>query len=150
MQLLEGFRVAAYALRANKLRSFLTTLGIVIGVAAVIAVVSIVQGLQFLIVGELQEVGATYLRVLPAVRFVAQRSLRSVPGFADFSHDFLGTPAQRQQAQSLARARLLQAPAQLAGSASPDLPLDADGLIEAAHLTEWLAARDLRPVRIAE
>ncbi|MGH9360327.1 MAG: ABC transporter permease, partial [Thermoanaerobaculia bacterium] len=56
MQLLEGFRVAAYALRANKLRSFLTTLGIVIGVAAVIAVVSIVQGLQFLIVGELQKV----------------------------------------------------------------------------------------------
>ncbi len=71
MQLLEGFRVAAYALRANKLRSFLTTLGIVIGVAAVIAVVSIVQGLQFLIVGELQKVGATYLRVLPAVRFAA-------------------------------------------------------------------------------
>ncbi len=71
MQLLEGFRVAAYALRANKLRSFLTTLGIVIGVAAVIAVVSIVQGLQFLIVGELQEVGATYLRVLSAVRFTA-------------------------------------------------------------------------------
>jgi len=71
MQLFEGFRVAAGALRANKLRSFLTTLGIVIGVAAVIAVVSIVQGLQFLIVGELQKVGATYLRVLSAVRFTA-------------------------------------------------------------------------------
>jgi len=71
MQLFEGFRVAAGALRANKLRSFLTTLGIVIGVAAVIAVVSIVQGLQFLIVGQLQEVGATYLRVLPAIRFAA-------------------------------------------------------------------------------
>ncbi len=71
MQLLEGFRVAGGALRANKMRSFLTTLGIVIGVAAVIAVVSIVQGLQFLIVGQLQDVGATYLRVLPEVRFAA-------------------------------------------------------------------------------
>ena len=69
MQLFEGFRVAAGALRANKMRSFLTTLGIVIGVAAVIAVVSIVQGLQFLIVGQLQDVGTTYLRVLPDIRF---------------------------------------------------------------------------------
>jgi putative ABC transport system permease protein len=69
MQLFEGFRVAGGALRANKMRSFLTTLGIVIGVAAVIAVVSIVQGLQFLIVGQLQDFGATYLRVLPEVRF---------------------------------------------------------------------------------
>ena len=36
------------------MRSVLTTLGIVIGVAAVIAVVSIVQGLQFLITDQLQ------------------------------------------------------------------------------------------------
>jgi len=68
---LESLRVAFGALRANKLRAFLTTLGIVIGVMAVIAVVSIVQGLQFLIVGQLQDVGATYLRVLPNVRFAA-------------------------------------------------------------------------------
>ena len=61
----ENFRVALRALRANKLRSFLTTLGIVIGVAAVIAVVSIVQGLQFMITRELQGVGATYVMVLP-------------------------------------------------------------------------------------
>ncbi len=46
--LLENFRIALTALWANKMRSVLTTLGIVIGVGAVIAVVSIVQGLQFL------------------------------------------------------------------------------------------------------
>ena len=61
----ENFRVALRALRANKLRSILTTLGIIIGVAAVIAVVSIVQGLQFMITRELQGVGATYVMVLP-------------------------------------------------------------------------------------
>jgi putative ABC transport system permease protein len=61
----ENFRVALRALRANKLRSILTTLGIIIGVAAVIAVVSIVQGLQYMITRELQGVGATYIMVLP-------------------------------------------------------------------------------------
>jgi putative ABC transport system permease protein len=63
--LAENFAAAFRALRANALRSFLTTLGIIIGVAAVIAVVSIVQGLNFFIAGELQGVGATYIRVFP-------------------------------------------------------------------------------------
>jgi putative ABC transport system permease protein len=61
----ENFRVAFQALRANKMRSILTTLGIIIGVAAVVAVVSIVQGLQFMITKELQGVGATYVMVFP-------------------------------------------------------------------------------------
>ena len=45
MKIWEIFRVALQALSANKLRSFLTTLGIIIGVAAVIIMVSIGQGL---------------------------------------------------------------------------------------------------------
>jgi len=61
----ENFRVALRSLRANKMRSILTTLGIIIGVAAVIAVVSIVQGLQFMITKQLQGVGATYIMVVP-------------------------------------------------------------------------------------
>jgi hypothetical protein len=85
-----------------------------------------------------------------AVRFVAYRSLRSLPGFGDFSYDFLAAPAQRAEAQQRARTRLPQVPARLAEQPAPDVPLDGAGLIEAAHLTEWLAARDLRPVRIAE
>ncbi len=60
----ENFRVALHALWANKMRSVLTTLGIIIGVAAVIAVVSIVQGLQYLITSQLQGVGATYVIVM--------------------------------------------------------------------------------------
>ncbi|MFQ5525413.1 MAG: ABC transporter permease [Thermoanaerobaculia bacterium] len=61
----ENFRIAFRALWANKMRSLLTTLGIVIGVAAVIAVVSIVQGLQFQITSQLQGVGATFIAVNP-------------------------------------------------------------------------------------
>src|SRR5947199_6799561 len=65
MVFLENFRLALAALQANKMRSILTTLGIIIGVAAVITVVSLVQGLQYLITKELQGVGATYVMVLP-------------------------------------------------------------------------------------
>ncbi|MEO8505245.1 MAG: ABC transporter permease, partial [Acidobacteriota bacterium] len=65
MIFLENLRIALSALRANKMRSILTALGIIIGVAAVVAVVSIVQGLQFMITKELQGVGATYVMVLP-------------------------------------------------------------------------------------
>jgi putative ABC transport system permease protein len=63
--LFENFRIALSALRANLMRSILTTLGIIIGVAAVIAVVSIVQGLQYTITETLQGVGATFMAVSP-------------------------------------------------------------------------------------
>jgi putative ABC transport system permease protein len=71
MVLDENIRVAFTALRANLMRSVLTALGIIIGVAAVIAVVSIVQGLQFMIVGQLEGVGATFMQIQPKLGFAA-------------------------------------------------------------------------------
>jgi putative ABC transport system permease protein len=65
MVILENFTIALAALRANKMRSILTTLGIIIGVAAVIAVVSVVQGLQFMLTNVFEDVGATYMFVIP-------------------------------------------------------------------------------------
>jgi putative ABC transport system permease protein len=73
---LENFRVALGALRANLMRSILTTLGIIIGVAAVVAVVSVVQGLQYTITQQLQGVGATFIVVSPKL----DRS--NIPGVA--------------------------------------------------------------------
>jgi putative ABC transport system permease protein len=69
----ENFRIAVGALRANLMRSILTTLGIIIGVAAVIAVVSIVQGLQYTITQQLQGVGATFM-------IVSVKTDRQMPG----------------------------------------------------------------------
>jgi len=43
---METFRIAASALRAHKMRSFLTLLGVIIGVMTVITVVSIISGLN--------------------------------------------------------------------------------------------------------
>ena len=51
--------MALKAIWANKMRSMLTTLGIVIGTAAVIAVVSIVQGFSQVITNEVQNLAPT-------------------------------------------------------------------------------------------
>ena len=51
------------AIRSNKVRSFLTTLGIIIGVAAVISPVSITGGAKNMIEGQLASLGANSLVV---------------------------------------------------------------------------------------
>jgi putative ABC transport system permease protein len=61
--LLENLSIALKALWANKLRSSLTILGILIGVAAVIAVVSIVQGFFFAVNNVFKDLGSGWVRV---------------------------------------------------------------------------------------
>ncbi|MDT8397726.1 MAG: ABC transporter permease [Pseudomonadales bacterium] len=61
--LLESFRSALGSIRAHGFRSFLTTLGIVIGVAAVIAMVSIIQGLSFTVNQQFEGLGTNSLSV---------------------------------------------------------------------------------------
>ncbi len=78
MIFVENFRIAFSALRANKMRSILTTLGIIIGVGAVIAVVSIVQGLQYTFTKEFQGVGATFIMVMPEQGGHNERAARQV------------------------------------------------------------------------
>ena len=58
-------RVALRALGANKLRTTLTMLGIIIGVAAVIALVSIGRGAQAAITAQIQSIGTNLLYVRP-------------------------------------------------------------------------------------
>jgi putative ABC transport system permease protein len=54
----EAVRVAVSSLRQNKLRSFLTVLGILIGVSSVIAVVAITEGLDSYIAERVLELGS--------------------------------------------------------------------------------------------
>jgi putative ABC transport system permease protein len=59
------FKVAARALARNKMRSALTTLGIIIGVSAVIALVSIGQGAQFMVQNQINSFGSNLIFVMP-------------------------------------------------------------------------------------
>ena len=61
----EILRVALGALRANKMRSFLTMLGIVIGVAAVIAMIALGRGAQQAVRDRISALGTTLLTIMP-------------------------------------------------------------------------------------
>ena len=65
----EIISVALGALRANKLRSLLTMLGIVIGVGAVIAVVALGNGAQKAVKDRISALGTTLLTVMPGQAF---------------------------------------------------------------------------------
>lgn len=60
---LSGF--SFQALKANKMRSFLTMLGIIIGVAAVILMMAIGQGAQDRVLAQINSLGSNLLMVLP-------------------------------------------------------------------------------------
>jgi len=66
MSLLEAVRVASAAVLSNRLRTFLTTLGVIIGVAAVIALVSVGEGASAMITGQIQSLGTNLILVRPA------------------------------------------------------------------------------------
>ena len=58
MNISEAMRIALLSLWANKLRSVLTLLGVVIGVAAVIAVVTFVNGINGYVAEKIFNLGA--------------------------------------------------------------------------------------------
>jgi putative ABC transport system permease protein len=71
MHFSETISVAFEALAANKLRSFLTMLGIVIGVAAVIAMVALGRGAQESVNARIAALGTTLLTVIPGQARIA-------------------------------------------------------------------------------
>ena len=65
MPISETLRTAMVAIAANKLRAFLTILGIMVGVAAVIGMVSVGEGAQASIASTLQGLGTNLVLVSP-------------------------------------------------------------------------------------
>ncbi len=65
MKILAAARIALRALRVNRLRSALTMLGIVIGVAAVIAMVAVGSGATARIQQQIQAIGSNLIMVIP-------------------------------------------------------------------------------------
>lgn len=76
----ESLFTAVRSLRANKVRSGLTMLGIIIGVAAVIAMLSIGRGAQAAVTGQIQEIGSNLLFVMPGS--LSQDGARQAAGSA--------------------------------------------------------------------
>ena len=73
MPITESFKIAIRSIRSNKMRSFLTMLGIIIGVAAVIILVSVVNGYMSTILESFTSMGVD--RVNVSVSNMSSRSL---------------------------------------------------------------------------
>jgi putative ABC transport system permease protein len=63
MQIIEAFRLALQSLWANKLRSLLTLLGVIIGVAAVIMVVTLTNGAKGYVTSKINSYGAATITI---------------------------------------------------------------------------------------
>ena len=78
MNLVETFKVALGSLTSNKMRSALTMLGIIIGVGAVIALMSVGEGAQASVTQKIQSMGTNLLFITPGA--VTTGGVRSAQG----------------------------------------------------------------------
>ena len=61
MNVLEPVRIGLSQLRSNKMRSFLTLLGLLIGVASVTGIVALAEGLRAAVTSQLDQLGGSSL-----------------------------------------------------------------------------------------
>ncbi len=80
MNFIESIRIAMRSLSANKMRSSLTMLGIIIGVTAVIAMLSIGRGAQAAITAQITSIGTNLLYIRPGAP--VQGGVRQAEGSA--------------------------------------------------------------------
>ncbi|RJX32464.1 MAG: FtsX-like permease family protein [Desulfarculus sp.] len=65
MEILQSLKIALRALKANKMRSFLTMLGIIIGIGAVIVMIAIGSGASQMIADQIASIGSNIIMVIP-------------------------------------------------------------------------------------
>lgn len=63
MNLIESIKMALNSIKANKMRAFLTMLGIIIGISSVIMIISLGNGGQSAITGEFEKLGASSVNI---------------------------------------------------------------------------------------
>jgi putative ABC transport system permease protein len=69
MQFTEAFKLALQSLWANKMRSILTLLGVVIGVASVITVVTLTNGAKRFVTDNINRYGASVVTITKTPAF---------------------------------------------------------------------------------
>ncbi|GGJ78360.1 MacB family efflux pump subunit [Pseudomonas matsuisoli] len=72
----EALRMALLAMKAHKLRTFLTMLGIIIGIASVVSVVALGQGSQQQVLQNISSIGTNTIDIFPGTGFGDRRSGR--------------------------------------------------------------------------
>ena len=87
-----NFKVAIKGLRVNKSRSVLTILGIVIGITAIMMIMSLGEGAQELILGQIRAIGSKTIAIEPG---------REPKGFTDVISTMLGDSLKDKDVEAL-------------------------------------------------
>ena len=95
----ETLRLAGIALTRNKMRSFLTALGIIIGVGAVIFMQSIGEGAKSRVRAQIEGAGTNIVMLFSGIEPGSGRPRR--PGLA--AHHHLGRPARHSDRAAVGR-----------------------------------------------
>lgn len=99
MNLTESLRMALTSLRTNKMRSLLTLLGVIIGIAAVIAILTLGSALKGQFTSDLDKVGANNFQVQVKERTDEGETDYYVESSVDDPDSFL-TPEQLEQVRT--------------------------------------------------
>jgi predicted CXXCH cytochrome family protein len=86
----------------------------------------------------------------PAVRYIAVRSLRRLPGYETLEFDFVGPQHERQEAQRRALAVWEQSANQRLDQTGPAILIDAAGRLDRATFERLLKLRDDRDIDLKE
>jgi macrolide transport system ATP-binding/permease protein len=116
----EALRMALRAMISHKLRTFLTMLGIIIGIASVVSVVALGQGSQQAVLERISAIGTNTINVIPGTGFGDRRAARIrtlVPSDADAiaSQPYADSVSPRVTANATAVYKNLSASAQVTG-----------------------------------
>ncbi|MFC1663286.1 ABC transporter permease [Patescibacteria group bacterium] len=95
IKFIENIKLALRAILSNKVRSFLTMLGIIIGVFAIVLLIGLGQGVKKDVTGEITELGANVIAVIPG-------NLEDEEGNIDPSAGFSGIGASTLTESDLA------------------------------------------------
>jgi len=116
----EALRMALLAMNAHKLRTALTMLGIVIGIASVVSIVALGAGSQKAILGEIATMGSNTIAIYSGrdagdVRTEGNRTLTPDDAKALVSQDFLDSVTPAVDAQGAIRRGNISAPVVING-----------------------------------
>lgn len=177
--MIQSARMAWHAITVNKLRTFLTMLGIIIGVAALIVLVSIAGGAAESVTDEISGMGASYLTVriqddkenplrlseiseftepeeIEAAAPVASTSVTAKNGYTSGSMTLIGTTGSYAQIQDfhMASGRFLKN-ADVENSSyvvvlTPDTAIELLGRLDAAGETISLEGRNFLVIGVLD
>jgi len=93
----EAFRMAVLAMNAHRMRTFLTMLGIIIGIASVVSVVALGEGSRRKVLANISAIGTNTLEIMPGKDFGDTRS-GAIKTLTIADNDALGTQSYADSA----------------------------------------------------